>query len=331
MAVLYGCEFCLSVLRNKAPLRHSPMTTLFITHRDCQLHDMGAHHPECPARLTAIEDQLLASGLMDHLERVEAPKATRAQLQRVHDADYLDAIEQASPSEGWVQLDPDTAMNSHTLDAALRAAGAAVLATDRIIAGSAANAFCSVRPPGHHALRGRAMGFCVFNTVAVAAAHALEHHGLKRIAIVDFDVHHGNGTEETFCEDERVLMVSTFQHPFYPYSGTSGRSARMVNIPLAARSGSREFRAAVETHWLPALADFKPQMLFVSAGFDAHREDELAMLNLVEADYAWVTEKLLAVASLYADGRMVSMLEGGYALSALGRSAAVHVKALAGL
>ncbi len=307
------------------------MTTLFVTHRDCRLHDMGEHHPECPARLAAIEDQLIASGLMNHLQQEDAPVATAEQLERVHDAGYLDAIEAAAPSEGWVHLDPDTAMNSHTLSAALHAAGAGVLAVDRVMAGAAENAFCSVRPPGHHALRGRAMGFCVINNIAVAAAHALEQHGLERVAIVDFDVHHGNGTEGIFTGDDRVLMVSTFQHPFYPYSGTEGRSARMVNIPLAAYSGGKAFRAAVEQHWLPALEAFGPQMLFVSAGFDAHREDDLAMLQLVEADYAWVTEQLMAVARKHAQGRIVAMLEGGYSLSALGRSVAVHLKALAGL
>ncbi len=307
------------------------MTTLFITHPACRLHDMGPHHPECPARLAAIEDQLIASGLSNHLEHAEAPKASAQQLERVHAAGYLDAIEEASPGEGWVQLDPDTAMNPHTLDAAWHAAGAGVLAVDRVMDGAAENAFCSVRPPGHHALRERAMGFCVINNVAVAAAHALEHHGLERVAIVDFDVHHGNGTEAIFTGDQRVLMVSTFQHPFYPYSGSEGRSAQMVNIPLAAYSDGKAFRAAVEQHWLPALNAFKPQMIFISAGFDAHREDDLAMLNLVEADYAWVTEKLMAVAAQHAQGRIVSMLEGGYSLSALGRSVAVHLKALAGL
>lgn len=307
------------------------MTTLFVTHGACRLHDMGSHHPECPARLAAIEDQLIASGLMDHLNRAEAPKATAAQLERVHDAAYLNSIEDAAPAAGWVQLDPDTAMNPHTLDAAWRAAGAGVLAVDRVMAGEADNAFCSVRPPGHHALRQRAMGFCIINNVAVAAAHALEHHGLERVAIVDFDVHHGNGTEEIFTGDERVLMVSTFQHPFYPYSGTQGRSARMVNIPLAAYSDGKAFRAAVEQHWLPALDGFRPQMLLISAGFDAHREDDLAMLNLEEADYAWVTRKLMAVAHQHAQGRIVSLLEGGYSLSALGRSVAVHLKTLADL
>ena len=307
------------------------MSTLFITHTDCALHDMGEHHPECPARLAAIEDQLIAAQLMDHLVRLDAPKATREQLARVHDEGYLDAVEEAAPTEGWVQLDPDTAMNAHSLDAALHGAGAGVLATDRVMQGDAENAFCSVRPPGHHAVRDRAMGFCIFNNVAVAAAHALEHHGLERVAIVDFDVHHGNGTEDIFQDDPRVLMVSTFQHPFYPYSGADNPADNMVNIPLAAGSGTKAFRLAVETHWLPALAIYKPQMIFISAGFDAHREDQLAMLNFVESDYAWVTEQLMAVAREHADGRIVSLLEGGYALSALGRSAAAHVKVLAGL
>ncbi len=307
------------------------MSTVFITHRACALHDMGAHHPEQPARLSAIEDQLIASGVINHLQQAEAPKTTREQLERVHAAGYLDAVEEAAPASGIVHLDPDTAMNPHTLDAALHAAGAAVLATDMVIGGKAQSAFCSVRPPGHHAVRDRAMGFCIYNNVAVAAAHAMDHHGLERVAIIDFDVHHGNGTEEIFEDDPRVLMVSTFQHPFYPYSGTQPRSQRMVNIPLAAHSGGREFRAAVEQHWLPALSAFKPQMLFISAGFDAHREDELAMLNFVEADYTWITTKLKAVAEQHAQGRIVSMLEGGYALSALGRSVVAHVRVLGGL
>ena len=249
----------------------------------------------------------------------------------MHDPRYVTAIENAAPRQGVIHLDPDTAMNPHTLNAALRAAGAAVLATDLVIGGKAENAFCSVRPPGHHAERGRAMGFCLFNNVAVAAAHALARHHLARVAVVDFDVHHGNGTETMFCNDERVLMVSTFQHPFYPYSGTAGRSERMVNIPLAAGSGSREFRDAVTTHWLPALERFKPEMVFFSAGFDAHRDDDMAMLQWVEADYAWVTQQLKAVADEHARGRIVSLLEGGYELHALGRSVATHLKVLAGL
>ena len=307
------------------------MTTLYITHRDCHLHDMGDGHPECPQRLAAIDDQLIASGLLPQLAQLEAPKAMREHTVRVHEEGYLDVLEKTVPDEGMVYLDPDTAMNPHSLEAALRAAGAAVLATDKVANGEMENAFCAVRPPGHHAERARAMGFCVINSVAVAAAHALAHHCFERVAVIDFDVHHGNGTEDIFRDEPRVMMASTFQHPFYPYSGTQGRSERMVNIPLAAGSDGRALRAAVEQHWLPALNAFKPEMLFISAGFDAHREDPLAMLNWNEADYTWVTQQLMALARDHAGGRIVSMLEGGYDLSALGRSVAVHVKALAGL
>jgi acetoin utilization deacetylase AcuC-like enzyme len=292
---------------------------------------MGAQHPECPARLGAVEDQLIVSGLINHLQRLDAPKAERRHLERVHDTRHVDQIIAKSPSHGIVHLDPDTAMNRGSLDAALRAAGAGVAGVDLVMAGGVRRVFCNVRPPGHHAERGRAMGFCLFNNIAVAAAHALEQYGFERVAIADFDVHHGNGTEEIFRTDERVLMVSTFQHPFYPYSGIEGRSERMVNIPLAARSAGAQFRQAVTSHWLPALERFRPQMIFISAGFDAHREDDMASLALVEADYAWVTEVLADVADRYAEGRIVSMLEGGYALHALGRSAAAHVKVLSGL
>ena len=304
------------------------MATAFIHHPDCVLHDMGAHHPESPDRLAAIEDYLLAAGLIQHLVSEAAPKASREQLLRVHDRSFIDSIESASPQRGMVHLDPDTAMNPHTLSAALHAAGAVVRAADMVIRGEAENAFCNVRPPGHHACRGRAMGFCFFNNVAVGAAHALEAHGLQRVAIVDFDVHHGNGTEDIFCDDERVLMVSTFQHPFYPYSGTEGRSEQMVNIPLAAYSGSAAFRQAVENAWLPALHGFAPQMVFVSAGFDAHRDDDMASLGLVEGDYAWVTRRIVEIAGRYASGRIVSTLEGGYNLPALARSVGAHVREL---
>ncbi len=307
------------------------MSTAYITHPDCLLHNMGASHPECPARLQAVDDQLIVSGLGNFLLHAEAPLAQRKHLERVHDLRYIEAIESTVPQDGLVHLDPDTAMCPHTLKAALRAAGAAVMAADMVMSGEAETAFCNIRPPGHHAERGRAMGFCVFNNVAVAAAHALGHHGLKRVAIADFDVHHGNGTENIFSNDERVLMVSTFQHPFYPYSGVEGRSERMVNIPLAAYSSGKEFRAAVQEHWLPALERFKPEMLFISAGFDAHRDDDMAMLQLIESDYAWVTQQLKTVADKYAQGRIVSLLEGGYELHALGRSVATHLKVLAGL
>jgi acetoin utilization deacetylase AcuC-like enzyme len=307
------------------------MATAFITHADCLKHDMGAHHPERPARLAAIEDQLLASGVGQHLTRFEAPLATDEQLARVHPPDYVRAIRGAAPQSGTVHLDPDTAMNPWTLRAALRAAGAAVLAVDLVLQDKVSAAFCAVRPPGHHACRARPMGFCIFNNVAVAARHALEAHGLERVAVIDFDVHHGNGTEDIFEGDERVLMASTFQHPFYPYSGTERPASNMVNVPLPAGAGSREFRQAVQQEWMPALNDFAPQLIIFSAGFDAHAEDDMAMLRFGDADYGWVTEQLKSVAERHAGGRMVSMLEGGYALSALGRSAVQHIKVMAGL
>jgi acetoin utilization deacetylase AcuC-like enzyme len=307
------------------------MPTAIITHPDCLLHDMGDWHPECPARLTAIQDQLIASGLLPYLLELDAPKATEEQLQRVHSARHIAAIKRLSPESGIVQIDPDTAMNEHTLNAALRAAGAVVLATDLVLEEKINSAFCNVRPPGHHAEREHAMGFCFFNNVAVGVAHALQRHGLERVAVVDFDVHHGNGTEDIFRDDSRVMMVSTFQHPFYPYSGTEGRSQHMVNIPLDAYSGGEAFRAAVRSQWLPALEAFAPQLIYFSAGFDAHREDEMASLKLTETDYAWVTEEVRQVAERHCAGRMISSLEGGYALHALGRSVAVHIKVLAGL
>src|SRR5688500_20261539 len=307
------------------------MTTAFITHADCLKHDMGAHHAERPARLTAIEDQLIASGVRQHLTRYEAPLATDEQLARVHPPDYVRAIRDAAPQSGTVHLDPDTAMNPWTLRAALRAAGAAVLAVDLVLEKKVSTAFCAVRPPGHHACRARPMGFCIFNNVAVAARHALEQHGLERVAIIDFDVHHGNGTEDIFEDDDTVLMASTFQLPVYPYSGTESPARNMVNVPLPAGAGSREFREAVREAWIPALNDFSPQLLIFSAGFDAHAEDEMAMLRFSDADYAWVTGQVKALAERHAAGRMVSVLEGGYALPALGRSAVQHLKVLAGL
>jgi len=292
---------------------------------------MGAGHPERAERLTAIEDQLIASGVEQFLRRYDAPLATDEQLARVHPMEYVQAIRQVAPEEGTVHLDPDTAMNPHSLDAALRAAGAAVLATDLVMRGEVENAFCSVRPPGHHACRARPMGFCIFNNVAVAARHAIHAHGVKRVAIVDFDVHHGNGTEDIFERDPHVLMVSIFQHPFYPYCGTEDPAPNMVNVPLAAGDGSKQFREAVMAHWIPALENFAAQLLLFSAGFDAHIEDDMAMLRFVDSDYGWVTERIKAIADRQAKGRMVSMLEGGYALSALGRSVTQHVRVLAGL
>jgi len=307
------------------------MPTALVTHADCLRHDMGAHHPEQPARLSAIHDQLISSGIAAHVKSYEAPLATDEQLARAHPLEYVRAIREIAPQEGTVHLDPDTAMNRYTLDAALRAAGAGIMATDLVVTKKASTAFCPVRPPGHHACRSRAMGFCIFNNVAVAARHALEVHGLERVAIIDFDVHHGNGTEDIFENDEHVLMASIFQHPFYPYSGTDNPAPNMFNVPLAAGSGSREFRAAVTKTWLPALEEFRPEMVFFSAGFDAHAEDDMAMLRFTDGDYGWVTEQVKAIADRYAEGRIVSLLEGGYALSALGRSAVQHVRVLAGL
>lgn len=307
------------------------MQTAYISHPDCLKHDMGAHHPECPQRLMAIEDQLLASGLMHHLRRHDAPLATFEQLARVHAPHYIESIQLASPQQGLIYLDPDTAMNPFTLNAALRAAGAVVLATELVLEHKAENAFCAIRPPGHHAESARAMGFCLFNNVAVGVAHAMEKYGLRRVAIADFDVHHGNGTEEIFRNDPRVMLCSTFQHPFYPYRGADSGSKTMINVPLAAGTDGVAFRQAVIDHWLPALEDFRPEIIFISAGFDAHREDDMAQFRLVEADYTWVTQQVKEIAKQHAHGRIVSVLEGGYALHALGRCVAAHIKVLSGL
>jgi acetoin utilization deacetylase AcuC-like enzyme len=303
-------------------------TVAYVTHPACLLHEMGPQHPECPERLTSIGDHMIALGLDGLLARHEARPASREQLSRVHAAAYVEAIERAAPATGLRYLDPDTALNPHSVEAALHAAGAVVDAVDLVCGGRHHTAFCAVRPPGHHAESNRAMGFCIFNSVAVGAAHALAAHGLSRVAIVDFDVHHGNGTEQMFSDDPRVLMVSTFQYPLYPYSGVDNPAPNMVNIPLSAGSGSDEFRDAVTTHWLPALDAFKPELIMISAGFDAHREDPLAGLQFSESDYAWVTRELVTVARRHAAGRIVSSLEGGYALSALGRSAVAHVREL---
>jgi acetoin utilization deacetylase AcuC-like enzyme len=311
------------------------MSTAFLTHPDCHRHDMGAGHPECPQRLDAIEDWLLATGIDHALQRVEARKATREDLIRAHHAAYVDnLLDSLAYCEALGErraLDPDTIAGPGTHAAALRAAGAAVQATDMVLDGEVRNAFCAVRPPGHHATRGETMGFCFFNNVAVAARHALDVRGLRRVAIVDFDVHHGNGTEDIIAGDSRVLMVSIFQHPLYPGSGTEPLGPNMVNLPVPPYTRGPEVRALIEQHWMPALEAFRPEMVFVSAGFDAHREDELGQLGLVEADYEWMTERIVQVADRHAGGRIVSCLEGGYALDALARSVGVHLKVLAGI
>ncbi|MFA5172172.1 MAG: histone deacetylase family protein [Sulfuriferula sp.] len=307
------------------------MQTAYISHPACFKHDMGNDHPESPARLAAIEDQLIASGILPLLQHHDAPRATHEQLARVHTEKHIRSIEAAAPQHGLVYLDPDTAMNPYTLEAALRAAGAVILATDLVMTKQVENAFCNVRPPGHHATRELSMGFCIYNNVAIGVAHAMAQYGLERIAIVDFDVHHGNGTEDIFKDDTRVLLCSTFQHPFYPYSGADSGNEHIINVPLPARTNGQGFRDAVTAAWLPELEIFKPQMIFISAGFDAHREDEMANMGLVEADYTWVTQQIKTVAAKHAQKRIVSVLEGGYALHALGRSATAHIRVLCDL
>ena len=308
------------------------MSTAIYSHPDCLRHDMGNWHPESPDRLKAIDDQLILARLEGLVERRLAPLAEVPALLRNHTEGALALVRDHIPAEGeFYPLDADTILCHASYQAALRAAGAALAATDAVIAGDIGNAFCSVRPPGHHATPREPMGFCLFNNVAVAARHALDVHGLERIAIVDFDVHHGNGTAESFRKDPRVLMASFFQHPFYPYSEPEPITATSVNIPVPARSGGDVVRQLVREHWLPALHAHRPQMIFISAGFDAHRDDDMGGMALVEADYAWITREVMAVAREHAQGRIVSCLEGGYDLSALGRSVVAHLKVLAEL
>ncbi|MGJ3700626.1 histone deacetylase family protein [Variovorax sp. AFSI2.2] len=314
--------------------------TGYFTHRDCWKHDMGRGHPECPERLDAIEDRLLLTGVGDALEHRDVPLATLSQITRAHSEAHLEYLEELhqrlvadEPAGGptHAQLDPDTILTRFTLLAARRAAGAAIAATDAVVAGEIENAFCSVRPPGHHACREQAMGFCFLNNVAIAARHALEVHGLERVAIVDFDVHHGNGTENILSNDPRVLMVGFFQHPFYPYSGTERPASNMLNLPIPAYTRGMDVRELIEASWMPRLEEFAPEMIFVSAGFDAHREDDLGQLGLTENDFAWITSRIQDVARRHARGRIVSMLEGGYNLDALARSVEAHIRVLADL
>ncbi|PUA17220.1 histone deacetylase family protein [Glaciimonas sp. PCH181] len=316
------------------------MTTAFYTHPDCKLHEMGAWHPESPQRLQAIEDQLISSRIAQWLDYRQAPDIDEAALVtaigRVHSPEAIELVRTnslalADSGELHYPLDADTFLNKHSWQAALQAVSTAIAATDAVIDGELENAFCSIRPPGHHATHAAPMGFCMFNNVAIAARHALEVRGLERVAIVDFDVHHGNGTEQAFLQEPRVLMVSFFQHPFYPFSGTEDAPANIVNVPVPAYSGGDVVRQLVIEKWLPALHAHRPQMIFISAGFDAHREDEMGQMSLVEADYAWITQQIMQVADQYAEGRVVSCLEGGYHLSALGRSVVAHLKVLAAL
>jgi acetoin utilization deacetylase AcuC-like enzyme len=311
------------------------MSTAFYTHSDCRLHEMGHGHPECPQRLDAIADHLRATGLDIALDHRDAPMVDLQDVELAHTAGYVaeltNLLETVSASGEPRYLDPDTVAGPGTWRAVRRAAGAAVAATDAVIDGDVENAFCAVRPPGHHATRDAAMGFCFFNNVAIAARHALDVRGLKRVAIVDFDVHHGNGTEDVIANDERVLMVSIFQHPLYPGSGIHPLGDNMVNVPVPPYTRGPEVREMIERLWMPRLEEFRPEMVFISAGFDAHREDELGQLGLVESDYDWMTRRVKDVADRHAKGRIVSCLEGGYAFGALARSVAAHLRVLAGL
>ncbi len=305
------------------------MSTLLLTHPACLAHEAGLGHPERPDRLRAVL-QALEDEAFVALQRREAPRAREAEIARVHPKTYIDRVKAAAPETGLAQLDADTAMSPGSLEAAFRAAGAVVAAVDAVLEGQAENAFCAVRPPGHHAEPERAMGFCIFNNVAVGALQARVVHGLERIAVIDFDVHHGNGTEAMFREDAGLLYVSTHQSPLYP--GTGAASSRGVgnifNAPLPPFAGSEAFRRAFTELALPALDAFRPELVMISAGFDAHKMDPLANLELVEDDYAWVTRELAQIARRHAAGGLVSTLEGGYDLTALGLSVAAHVAAL---
>lgn len=307
------------------------MSTAFISHPDCHDHDTGEGHPENAMRLSAIEDRLLSSRISDFIRYLDAPEVTREQLLRAHSAEYLDMIDAVMPRKGYSRLDPDTVISPGTLQAARRAAGSVILAVDQIMSGQISNAFCSVRPPGHHAERDRALGFCIYSNLAIGVMHALEQYGLKKVAVVDFDVHQGNGTEDILIGDDRVLYCSTFQHPFFPYTSLPENSERVISIPLDASAKSAEFRAAVTDHWLPALERFQPEMIFVSAGFDAHRDDDMSYISLTDADFRWVIEEIVRIADISASGRIVSTLEGGYEIHSLARCVETHMRVLMGL
>jgi acetoin utilization deacetylase AcuC-like enzyme len=301
------------------------MPVAFVTHPHCLLHRMGEDHPEQPARLGAIEDELHVRGLYDLLLHREAPRATVEQLLRVHPLRYIEELADRSPAQGFSRIDPDTWMCPDTFEAALRAAGANVLAVDLVLGGVAKRAFCNVRPPGHHAEHATAMGFCFFNNVAIAARHALDHHGLERVAILDFDVHLGNGTEEVLRDDARVLLCSSYQYPLWPELNPPSVPGRIVNSPLPPGSTGEAFRRAVELDWLPALEAFGPELVLISAGFDAHAADDMSHLRFATADYGWVTDFACGIADRHARGRVVSTLEGGYELRSLAAGAAAHI------
>jgi acetoin utilization deacetylase AcuC-like enzyme len=305
------------------------MRTLLLNHPDCLLHDMGQGHPERPDRLRVV-DKALSGPAFAALKREQAPSADIAVIERLHPSRYVEAIRDAIPRQGLIWLDPDTAICPKSYDAALRATGATVYAMDQVMTGAAKNAFCAVRPPGHHAEPSRAMGFCLFNNIAIAALHARAAHGAERVAVVDFDVHHGNGTQDAFWSDRDLFYGSTHQMPLFPGTGALSETGagNIFNAPLSPLDGSARFREAFLGRILPALHNFGPDVLLISAGFDAHRDDPLAQIELTEEDFAWVTEKLMEMAEKHAGGRVVSTLEGGYNLEALGRSTVAHVQVL---
>ena len=314
--------------------------TGYFTHRDCWKHEMGPGHPECPERLDAIEERLLVSVVFGALERSDAPQAATADLELAHDRmhvammrGYSELLAEEVQAGGpqFSQIDPDTSINVHTWNAALRSAGAGMAATDAVMAGEIENAFCAVRPPGHHATRNKAQGFCFFNNVSVAAKYALERYHLQRVAVVDFAVHHGDGTENNLADDMRALMVGIFQHPFYPFCGDQNPAANMLNVPIPAYTRGMDIREIIEMSWIPRLEEFQPEMIFISAGFDAHREDDMGQLGLTEQDFAWITQRIKDIAKRYSKGRIVSLLEGGYVMSPLARSVEAHIRVLADL
>lgn len=307
------------------------MATAYITHPACAKHRMIEGHPEDPARMHAIENRLISQRLLDLLLVHDAPEATAEQMARVHDKAYLRHLEEIAPHEGLVHIDPDTYMNPGTLPAARRAAGAAVLGVDLVMSGKANNAFCNVRPPGHHAEHAQSMGFCFVNNAAVAAAHALTYEGIDRVAILDFDVHYGNGTRDIFVNEDRVIMCSVYEEFVFPFADVPPVENQHINAALPGRGFAEGMRRAVVDAWIPALDAFAPQFYIVSAGFDAHREDELSRGDMVDADYKWISEQIMALAGRHAQGRVVSTLEGGYALDALARSTVEHVRCLMGV
>jgi len=303
-------------------------STALITHADCARHEIAPGHPEQPARMAAVLDELQAAGLLDSMTQFDAPEAEKSHLTLAHPQEYVRGIFDASPASGSVQLDGDTAMNEHSLRAALLAVGAGIKSVDLVCGEEFDNSFCCVRPPGHHAEKTIAMGFCFFGSVAIAALYALRKSNIDKVAIIDFDVHHGNGTEDLVGDHEDIFFCSSFQHPLYPGKFGENVPGRKINIPLSTGTDGATFKQKMQSECLPALRDFKPDMIFISAGFDAHKDDPLGGLNLVEDDFAWITAELKSVADEFCDGRVVSMLEGGYNLAALGRSAAAHVRAL---